>query len=162
MKKRLNQFIQLGAERTKYSFSPDEAKLETFMNMNPDLNYLIPFVCNEFTTLCPITGQPDFAKIEIIYVADKLCLESKSLKVYLFSFRNYGSFHEDVASRIFKDLWKILSPRYLRVWADFSVRGGISIKPMVMEFSAKLLKKNKSELKEIIENYDRRAYFDRN
>lgn len=162
MKKYLNQFTQLGAEQTKYFSSPDEAELEVFENKNTDLNYLIPFVCNEFTTLCPITGQPDFAKIEIIYVADRLCLESKSLKLYLFAFRNYGSFHEDVASRIFKDLRRLLHPRYIRVWADFSVRGGISIKPMAMEFSGKLSGKWRKEIKETVESYDRRAYFDRN
>ncbi|MFZ2970025.1 MAG: preQ(1) synthase [Minisyncoccia bacterium] len=162
MKKCLYGPEQLGAEKTEYFSSPEEARLETFKNKNPDLNYLIPFVCNEFTTLCPKTGQPDFAKIEIIYVADRLCLESKSLKLYLFSFRNFGSFHEDVASRIFKDLRKLLSPRYMRVWADFSVRGGISIKPMIMEFSDNVSKKHKEEIEKIVENYDRRAYFDRN
>lgn len=161
MNKSLNNLKQLGKVKTKYPASPEKAKLETFENKHLDMNYLIPFLCNEFTTLCPKTGQPDFAKIEIIYVADKLCLESKSLKLYLFSFRNFGEFHEDVANRIFKDLWKLLDPRFMRIWADFYARGGISIEPMVMRFNNKLSKKEIAEIEKLVENYDRRGYFDR-
>lgn len=139
----------------------DRSVIETFTNQHPDMDYLIPFVCNEFTTLCPKTGQPDFAKIEIVYVADKWCLESKSLKLYLFSFRDQGNFHEDVANRIFKDLWQILKPRYMRLWADFYVRGGISIKPMILKFSKNISSSRKKEIMELAENYDRRAYFDK-
>ncbi len=139
----------------------DPAVIETFANRHFDLDYLIPFVCNEFTALCPKTGQPDFAKVEVLYVADKSCLESKSLKLYLFSFRNQGEFHEDAANRIFKDLWKILKPRYMRLWADFYARGGISIKPMILKFSKNISTERRKEITELAENYDRRAYFDR-
>ncbi|MCK5084746.1 MAG: preQ(1) synthase [Candidatus Pacebacteria bacterium] len=162
MKKCVNDLKNIGAEKTEYPFLPERAKLEAFKNKHLNTDYLIPFVCNEFTALCPITGQPDFAKIEIVYVADKLCLESKSFKLYLFSFRNYGEFHEDVVNRIFNDLWKLLKPRYMRIWADFNVRGGISIKPMIIKFDCKISEKRKKEIEKTIENYDRRAYFDRN
>lgn len=155
MKNNTNNLKQLGAEKTEYSSSPEKAKLEAFKNKHPKTDYLIPFVCGEFTTLCPITNQPDFAKIEIVYVADKKCLESKSFKLYLFSFRNYGEFHEDVVNRVFNDLWKLLNPRYMRVRADFNVRGGISIKPMVIKFNTKISKKRREEIEKIVENYDR-------
>ena len=146
----------------KYPSSPKEAKLEVFKNKHSKTDYLIPFICNEFTTICPITGQPDFAKIEIAYVADRLCLESKSFKLYLFSFRNYGEFHENVANRIFNDLWKLLKPRCMRILTDFNARGGISIKPIVMKFDSKISQKRQKKIEKTIENYDRRAYFNRN
>lgn len=155
------KFEQLGLGKNEYPVSPEKAKLETFSNKNRKANYLVPFICNEFTTLCPITGQPDFARFEIVYVPDKFCLESKSLKLYLFSFRNLGNFHEDVANRIFRDLWNALKPKYMRIWADFSVRGGISIKPLIVRFSEKIGKEEKTEIEKLAENYDRKAYFDR-
>jgi len=161
MRKNPNNFTRAGSGRIKHPASLAKAKLESFKNKHPDANYLIPFLCNEFTVLCPRTGQPDFARIEIIYVADKLCLESKSLKFYLFSFRNRGEFHEDAANGIFKDLWKFLKPKHMRIWADFFVRGGISIKPMVMKFSDKISESEKREIEKMVENYDRRAHFDR-
>ena len=103
----------LGNQNTKYSFDYQPEVLETFDNKHPDRDYWVKFNCPEFTSLCPITGQPDFATIYISYVPDIKMVESKSLKLYLFSFRNHGDFHEDVVNIIMKDLVKLLEPRYL-------------------------------------------------
>ena len=119
----------LGNQNTKYSFDYQPEVLETFDNKHPDRDYWVKFNCPEFTSLCPITGQPDFATIYISYVPDIKMVESKSLKLYLFSFRNHGDFHEDVDNIIMKDLVKLLEPRYLEVWGKFLPRGGISIDP---------------------------------
>lgn len=108
-----------------YPQTPDAAILETFKNSNPQRNYWIHFETDEFTSLCPITGQPDFARITIEYIPDQLCVESKSLKLFLFSFRNEGSFYEDVTNRIYTDLFELLKPRQLVVVGDFTARGGI-------------------------------------
>jgi len=105
--------------------SPDRSILETFTNSNPSRDYWITFETDEFTSLCPVTGQPDFARITIEYIADELCVESKSLKLYLFSFRNEGSFYEDVTNRIFTDLMETCKPRNLLVSGAFTARGGI-------------------------------------
>jgi 7-cyano-7-deazaguanine reductase len=99
--------------------------LKTFPNPAPDRDYEIAFDCPEFTCLCPMTGQPDFAHFAITYVPDKLCVELKSLKLYLWSFRDEGAFHEAVTNRIADDLFKLLAPRRLTVVGDFNVRGGI-------------------------------------
>ena len=99
--------------------------LETFSNPNPGRDYQIRFEAPEFTCLCPKTGQPDFATIRIEYVPDQLCVELKSLKLYLWSFRNEGAFHEAVTNRILDDLVAAIQPRRLRVEGDFNVRGGI-------------------------------------
>jgi len=99
--------------------------LETFDNPNPERDYEISFDCPEFTCLCPKTGQPDFATIRILYVPDKLCVELKSLKLYLWSFRDEGHFHEAVTNRILDDLVAAISPRRMTVTGDFNVRGGI-------------------------------------
>lgn len=99
--------------------------LETFENPNPDRDYLIAFDCPEFTCLCPRTGQPDFAAVRIRYIPDRLCVELKSLKNYLWSFRNEGAFHEAVTNRILADLAAAIAPRWMRVTGDFFVRGGI-------------------------------------
>lgn len=99
--------------------------LQNFPNPAPQRDYEIRFDCPEFTCLCPMTGQPDFATIRIRYVPDKLCVELKSLKLYLWSFRNEGAFHEAVTNRILDDLIKLLQPRKVTVEGDFAVRGGI-------------------------------------
>lgn len=99
--------------------------LETFPNPRPERDYEVSFDCPEFTCLCPMTGQPDFATIKITYVPDQRCVELKSLKLYLWSFRNEGAFHEAVTNRILDDLVSALSPRFARVEGDFLVRGGI-------------------------------------
>jgi 7-cyano-7-deazaguanine reductase len=108
--------------------SPDEARLETFPNSHPDRDYTIRFDCLEFTSICPVTAQPDFGKITIEYVPNRRCIESKSLKLYLGSFRNHGSFAETIVNRIRDDIVKTCRPRRLTVTGDFTPRGGIGIK----------------------------------
>ena len=103
--------------------------LEAFENQHPERDYWVQFNCPEFTALCPITGQPDFAEIKIMYIPDKKMVESKSLKLYMFSFRNHGDFHEDVINIILNDLVKLMDPRYIEVVGYFLPRGGISIYP---------------------------------
>ena len=120
---------KLGSGRTEYSMEYDPALLECFDNKHPGNDYFVKFNCPEFTSLCPITGQPDFANIIISYVPDGKLVESKSLMLYLFSFRNHGDFHEDVINKIMKDLIALLSPKYIEVWGRFLPRGGLSIDP---------------------------------
>jgi len=99
--------------------------LETFANPNPDRDYVIRFECPEFTCLCPKTGQPDFATIRVEYVPDRLCVELKSWKLYLWSYRNEGAFHEAVTNRILDDLVAAIRPRRAQIEGDFNIRGGI-------------------------------------
>ena len=119
----------LGNQHTQYKDDYAPEVLETFVNKHPDNDYFVKFNCPEFTSLCPITGQPDFATITISYVPDVRMVESKSLKLYLFSFRNHGDFHEDCVNIIMKDLIKLMEPKYIEVWGKFTPRGGISIDP---------------------------------
>ncbi len=109
----------------------DPAMLDAFANKHGERDYWVTFTAPEFTTLCPKTGQPDFATLTIRYIPDKKLVESKSLKLYLFGFRNHGDFHEDVVNVIYDDLAKLLSPRYMEVFGKFAPRGGISIDPFV-------------------------------
>ncbi len=113
----------------KTTYAPEV--LETFPNKHPDRDYFVKFNCPEFTSLCPKTGQPDFANITISYVPDARLVESKSLKLYLFSFRNHGDFHEDCVNIILNDLKKLMEPKYIEVWGRFTPRGGLSIDPFV-------------------------------
>ena len=99
--------------------------LEIFKNSHPDRDYEIEMECPEFTCLCPKTGQPDFAELEIRYIPDKVCIELKSLKLYLWSFRNEGAFHEKVINDILDDLVQVSSPRWMEIIGVFNVRGGI-------------------------------------
>lgn len=119
----------LGSQNNSYRDDYAPEVLETFVNKHQENEYFVKFNCPEFTSLCPITGQPDFATIYISYVPDVRMVESKSLKLYLFSFRNHGDFHEDCINIIMKDLIKIMDPRYIEVWGKFTPRGGISIDP---------------------------------
>ncbi|WP_316607082.1 preQ(1) synthase [uncultured Ruminococcus sp.] len=119
----------LGRNHIEYKSDYNPEVLETFPNKHPDNDYFVKFNCPEFTSLCPITGQPDFATVYISYIPDKIMVESKSLKLYLFSFRNHGDFHEDCMNIIMKDLVKLMDPRYIEVWGKFTPRGGISIDP---------------------------------
>lgn len=119
----------LGNQNVIYhtDYTPDI--LEAFDNKHPENDYFVKFNCPEFTSLCPITGQPDFATIYISYVPDQKLVESKSLKLYLFSFRNHGDFHEDCINIIMNDLVRLLDPKYIEVWGKFLPRGGLSIDP---------------------------------
>ena len=119
----------LGNQKTKYPDDYAPQVLETFVNKHQDNDYFVKFNCPEFTSLCPITGQPDFATIYISYIPDVKMVESKSLKLYLYSFRNHGDFHEDCVNIIMKDLIKLMDPKYIEVWGKFTPRGGISIDP---------------------------------
>ncbi len=119
----------LGQRGVSYPTRYAPELLETFENRHPENDYWVKFNCPEFTSLCPITGQPDFAALYISYVPDIRMVESKSLKLYLFSFRGHGAFHEDVVNLIMKDLVRLMDPRYIEVWGKFLPRGGISIDP---------------------------------
>ncbi len=119
----------LGNQHVSYPKDYDPSVLETFTNKHPGHDYFVKFNCPEFTSLCPITGQPDFATITIAYVPDIKMVESKSLKLYLFSYRNHGDFHEDCVNKIMEDLIELMDPKYIEVWGKFLPRGGISIDP---------------------------------
>jgi 7-cyano-7-deazaguanine reductase len=119
----------LGSKGTEYLTDYAPQMLETFDNKHPGRHYLVSFICPEFTSLCPKTGQPDFAKIIINYVPRQKMVESKSLKLYLFSFRNHGDFHEDCVNIILNDLKELMDPLYIEVLGIFTPRGGIAIHP---------------------------------
>lgn len=119
----------LGNQNTVYAQDYAPEVLETFVNKHPDKDYLVTFDGYEFTSLCPKTGQPDFANVFISYIPDVEMVESKSLKLYLFSFRNHGDFHEDCMNNIMDDLYDLMKPKYIEVFGLFTPRGGISIYP---------------------------------
>lgn len=119
----------LGNQNTQYCDDYNPEILETFVNKHTDNNYVVSFDAYEFTSKCPKTGQPDFAKVVISYIPSEKMVESKSLKLYLFSFRNKGSFHEDCMNTIVKDLYKLMEPKYIEVTGIFAPRGGIAIHP---------------------------------
>ena len=119
----------LGNQKVKYPTDYAPEMLESFKNKHPENEYLVTFHCPEFTSLCPKTGQPDFGTIIINYIPRVEMVESKSLKLYLFSFRNHGDFHVDCVNIIMKDLIRLLDPRYIEVIGEFMPRGGISIFP---------------------------------
>ncbi len=125
----LKKQLSLLGNSTKYSNNYAPEVLEAFDNKHQSNDYWVQFKCPEFTSLCPITGQPDFAEIKINYIPDIKMVESKSLKLYLFSFRNHGAFHEDCINIIMKDLIELMNPRYIEVVGIFTPRGGISIYP---------------------------------
>ncbi len=116
---------------TEYRTTYAPEVLETFVNKHPDNDYLVVLDAYEFTSLCPKTGQPDFAKVVISYIPGERLVESKSLKLYLFSFRNHGDFHEDCMNIVMKDLISLMDPKYIEVSGVFNPRGGIAILPMV-------------------------------
>ena len=128
MEKGMEGLTQLG-KKTVYKDNYAPEVLEVFINKHPENDYWVKFNCPEFTSLCPITGQPDFAEIKISYIPSEKMVESKSLKLYLFSFRNHGAFHEDCVNIIMKDLIKLMAPKYIEVTGLFTPRGGISIYP---------------------------------
>lgn len=134
--KELKGVTLLGNQNTQYPSNYDPKILESFPNKNPSSEAWTSFVCTEFTSLCPKTGQPDFARIYINYIADKKMVESKSLKLYLFSFRNHGDFHEDCIQKIADDLYNLMRPKYIEVIGEFTPRGGITIYPYVSKANA--------------------------
>lgn len=147
----------LGSQGTKYQYDqPCPEILDTFINKHQDQLYLVPFIQarDEFSSLCPVTGQPDQARMEIIYVPNVKMVESKSLKLYFFSFRNSGEFHEDVTNRIVKDLWSVLEPKYLRVFGNFAPRGGIAIKPLVERWQDDLPVEVISKIRNLVYTWD--------
>ena len=128
-KEELCNLSLLGEHKVAYPTDYAPQMLETFENKHPENEYLVTLNCPEFTSLCPKTGQPDFAKLVISYIPRLRMVESKSLKLYLFSFRNHGDFHEDCVNIIMKDLIRLMDPKYIEVTGIFSPRGGISIYP---------------------------------
>ena len=130
MRDDLGTLKSLGA-KTEAPKTYDPSVLEAFANKHPEHDYWVTFTAPEFTTLCPKTGQPDFATLTIRYIPSKKLVESKSLKLYLFGFRNHGDFHEDVVNVIYNDLTKLLKPKYMEVVGKFAARGGITIDPFV-------------------------------
>lgn len=127
--KELEDVTLLGNQNVSYPTDYAPQLLETFDNKHTDRDYVVTFDCPEFTTLCPKTGQPDFGHIFISYIPRLKMVESKSLKLYLFSFRNHGDFHEDCVNIILNDLWQLMEPHYIEVRGLFMPRGGISIFP---------------------------------
>ena len=127
MRKKLTTELDLDRLTILGKESIPSRKLETFPNHHPKRDYMVTMHTEEFTCVCPLTGQPDFAKIKIQYIPDKLILESKSLKLYLQSFRNEGAFHEHITNVILDDIVAALAPRWCKITADFTVRGGIGI-----------------------------------
>jgi 7-cyano-7-deazaguanine reductase len=127
--KSIKSLTKLGSATTIYVTDYDPSALETFENKHTGNDYFVKFNCPEFTSLCPITGQPDFATLYISYIPGRKMVESKSLKLYLFGFRNHGAFHEDCVNIIMSDLIKLMKPKYIEVWGKFLPRGGISIDP---------------------------------
>ena len=125
----LQGVTHLGSRATEYPTDYDPSLLQSFKNLHPERDYLVTLDCPEFTSLCPKTGHPDFARIIINYIPDLSMVESKSLKLYLFSFRNHGDFHEDCVNIILDDLRKLMQPRYIEVIGLFTPRGGIAIHP---------------------------------
>src|SRR5213592_2020112 len=126
-KAKTSNLTLVGRTEAKLPASPSEARLETFLNPEPRRDYRIHFETDDFTSVCPVTGQPDFARIDIDYVPDQLCVESKSLKFYLASYRNERAFNEAVTNRILDDFVKACAPREAIVTAQFSARGGIAL-----------------------------------
>lgn len=123
----LNHLSLLGKSENRLPASPDEAKLDIFKNLRPGRRYWITLNCPEFSSLCPVTGQPDSAKIVIRYVPGESCVETKSLKFYMASFRNQPSFNEEIVNRILDDLVEVMKPVELHVRGEFAPRGGIQL-----------------------------------
>ncbi|MBV9659564.1 MAG: preQ(1) synthase [Acidimicrobiales bacterium] len=133
---------------------PDASMLEAFPNQNPGADWVVGLDCLEFTSLCPMTGQPDFGRIHVHYIPGPRCVESKSMKLYLGAFRNHGAFHEDCVNRIADDLCSVLTPRYLRVFGDFRPRGGIAIRPLAVRHAADLGDDERARCLELLAHHD--------
>ncbi len=155
MTKKIKGLTHLG-NNTKYETQYNPKILEKFENKNPKNDQWVSFVCTEFTSLCPLTSQPDFARIFINYIADKHMVESKALKLYLFSFRNHGDFHEDCVQKICNDLVKLMKPKFIEVIGEFTPRGGIAIYPYSSAHNGKVKYKKIHENRQM--NYKPGAY----
>lgn len=150
-----SRLTKLGNSPSSYRYdNPEAAMLESFVHGQTGTEWVVGLECGEFTSLCPVTGQPDFGRILIHYVPGRLCVESKSLKLYLGAYRNHGSFHESCVNQIADDLATAISPRYLRVFGDFHARGGISIRPMAIRVDASLSPGDQQECADLIGRYD--------
>lgn len=144
----------LGGTATTYQYDDPRADiLESFAHGRVDTRWVVGLEAAEFTSLCPITGQPDFGRIRIQYIPDQLCVESKSLKLYLGAYRNHGSFHEACVNQIADDLVAAISPRYLRVFGDFNPRGGIAIRPMATRYAPQLSEADRQECATLMAEY---------
>jgi 7-cyano-7-deazaguanine reductase len=140
---------------TPYRYdNPEPDQLESFGNAHTGEPWVVGLECTEFTSLCPMTGQPDFGRIRIQYIPDRLCVESKSLKLYLGAYRNHGSFHEDCVNRIASDLQARIAPRYLRVLGDFNARGGIAIRPLAVRRARDLGPEEEARCVALLAQYD--------
>jgi 7-cyano-7-deazaguanine reductase len=145
----LKELSLLGSQTNHIEANYNPKLLERFPNKHPKNDQWITFVCTEFTSLCPITGQPDFAKIFINYIASDWMVESKSLKLYLFSFRNHGDFHEDCVQKMCNDISGLIKPKYIEVIGEFTPRGGIAIFPYSSEHNGTKEYKYLSEQRKI-------------
>jgi 7-cyano-7-deazaguanine reductase len=142
-----------GEPAPKYD-APDASILECFVNQHPGKRWVVGLDCAEFTSLCPITGQPDFGRIHIHYAPGELCVESKSLKLYLGAYRDHGTFQEDCVNRIADDLQARIAARYLRVYGDFNVRGGIAIRPLAVRTALDLDREEEGRILDLINQHD--------
>lgn len=137
MKDDISSLTKLGSNKTEYKYNkPNTEILETFNNKYPGKDYIVQFTTPEVTSLCPKTGQPDFAKFDIQYIPNKKCIETKSLKLYFFAFRNYGAFMETITNKVLDDLVLVCSPKWMKVIGKFNSRGGISLN-VITEFTKK-------------------------
>lgn len=151
-----SKLTHLGSGGTTYRYdNPEAGMLESFPHGQTGTRWVVGLECSEFTSLCPVTGQPDFGRIVIDYVPGELCVESKSLKLYLGAYRNHGSFHESCINQIADDLVEAISPYYLRVFGDFRPRGGITIRPMAIRTNAALSERERQDCVALIADYDR-------
>jgi 7-cyano-7-deazaguanine reductase len=149
-----SKLTKLGSA-TGYRYDrPDASLLEVFDNQHPDSRWVVALDCTEFTSLCPMTGQPDFGRIHIHYVPGPLCVESKSLKLYLGAYRNHGAFHEDCVNRIAEDLVAAISPRWLRVFGDFRPRGGIAIRPLALRVASDAGPDERAACEDLVAQHD--------
>lgn len=149
------KLTHLGSQRSEHRYDhPTADILESFPHGRTDWGWVVGLDCTEFTSLCPITAQPDFGRVLIHYVPGDLCVESKSLKLYLGAYRNHGSFHEACVNQIADDLVTAIAPRYLRVFGDFKPRGGIAIRPMVIRVGAEIEHEDLVECISLVAQHD--------
>lgn len=150
-----SKLTHLGSGGPAPSYSEPAADiLECFANQHPDQPWIVGLDCTEFTSVCPMTGQPDFGRIHIHYVPDGLCVESKSLKLYLGAYRNHGAFHEDCVNRIADDIQSRITARYLRVFGDFNRRGGIAILPLAVRTGPGITTEEESRCLALLSQHD--------